>query len=57
VHIGAHGREGRGPTVRAGQADNPVSGLQQLGYDCRPDVARRAGDENSHEISLKTTLK
>ncbi len=57
VHLGAHGRQGRGPVVRAGQADDLMSGLQQLGHDGRPDVARRAGDENSHDELPEMTFE
>jgi hypothetical protein len=57
VHLGAHGRQGLRPMVRAGQADDLMSGLEQFGYDGRPDVTCRASDENSHDGLPEITLK
>jgi hypothetical protein len=31
--------------------------LKKFGHHCRPDVARRAGDENSHDELPEVTMK
>jgi hypothetical protein len=57
VHVGAHGHQRRDGPVRPGQAGDLVSSLEKLGHHCRPDVARRAGDKNSHDELPEVTMK
>jgi hypothetical protein len=51
-HFCASGGQLGGRLVRAGQADDGVSGFEKLGDDGGPDMAGRSGDEYAHEHHL-----
>ena len=57
VHVGAHGPQGRGGPVGPGQTGDLVSSLEKFGHQCRPDVASRAGDKNSHDELPEVAMK
>jgi hypothetical protein len=49
VHLSAQRRDGGCGVVRAGQAQDPVSGVDQVGDDRGADPAGGSGDEDAHE--------
>lgn len=48
VHLRPRGRQRRGGPVRAGEAENPVSRVQQFAYDGAADESGGSGDEHTH---------
>ena len=57
VRLGAGGLQRGGGLVGAGQAGDLMPSAEQFGHQCRPDVSRRAGDENSHDVLPEVTMK
>ena len=57
VRLGAGGLQRRGGLVGAGEAGDLMPSAEQFGYQCRPDVSRRAGDENSHDELPEVAMK
>src|SRR5215469_17089784 len=48
AHVGAGRRQRGGGLIRAGQADDLMSSVEQFGDEGRADVPGRPGDEDAH---------